>query len=109
MPKPLPELPPKSGCSRLVPPLLIKAIKFAEFPSTGQLLISRFHQLSDGKSGNGWGRAPPREAFIANAGTAELARKATSVSQAKMDFDCLANKRKKCRFMTSPMRCKIMP
>jgi hypothetical protein len=40
---------------------------------------------------------------------AELERKASSVSQVKMAFDPVANKRKMCRFMTPPMGCEIIP
>jgi hypothetical protein len=50
----------------------MKLMKLAEFESTGQLLISRFHQLSAGKSGSGCGNAPPRAAFIAQAIDREL-------------------------------------
>jgi hypothetical protein len=68
-----------------VPPLLIKEIKFGEFGSTGQLLMSRFHQLSAGKSGSGCGSAPPRAEFIAQAGSTELVRNVTKVSSAISD------------------------
>src|SRR5512143_2980291 len=51
--------PPKSGCSRRVPPPLMKLMKAAELGSPGAPLASRFHQLSGGKRGSGPGRAPP--------------------------------------------------
>jgi hypothetical protein len=60
----------------------MKEMKFAEFASTGQLLMSRFHQLSGGKSGRGCGNAPPRAEFMAHAGTIELTRNVTNVSSA---------------------------
>src|SRR5262245_23535188 len=47
--------PPKSGCRRRVPPLLMKAMKFAELASTGACEMSVFHQLSAGNSGSGPG------------------------------------------------------
>ena len=47
--------PPKSGCSRRVPPLLMNAMKLLESASTGAAEMSVFHQLSAGKSGRGPG------------------------------------------------------
>ena len=65
--------------------LLIKEIKLAEFGSTGQLLISKFHQLSAGNSGSGCGMAPPRAESIAHAGRIELVRNIINVTSAIMD------------------------
>src|SRR5436190_17190209 len=51
--------PPKSGCNRRVPPLLMNAMKLAEFGSTGAAEMFVFHQLSAGKTGSGPGGAAP--------------------------------------------------
>jgi hypothetical protein len=64
---------------------LTKEIKLAEFGSTGQLLMSKFHQLSAGNSGSGCGRVPPRAASIARAGSTELVKNVNKVSSAIMD------------------------
>jgi len=70
-------------CARA--PLFMNDMKFPEFASTGQLLMSRFHQLSGGKSGSGCGKAPPRAEFIHHAGIIEVVRKVTSVSNATIE------------------------
>ena len=67
--------------SACVVPLLIKEMKFAEFVSTGQLLISKFHQLSGGNSGSGCGNAPPRAESMAHAGTIELVKESDQRQQ----------------------------
>ena len=74
-------------------------MKFAEFVSTGQLLMSRFHQLSGGKSGNGCGNAAPRAEFIAQAGTIELVRTVSNVSSAMTDGHLHDKKRNECLFI----------
>src|SRR5205823_4093643 len=51
--------PPKSGCNRRVPPLLMNAMKLAEFGSTGAAEMFVFHQLSAGKTGSGPDGAAP--------------------------------------------------
>src|SRR5438552_610010 len=62
---------PKSGWRLRVPPLLMKEMYEAEPASTGQEVMSRFHQFVAGKSGKGPGRAPlatgPRPAAPADA------------------------------------------
>jgi hypothetical protein len=67
--------------------------------------MSTFHQLSDGKSGNGWGKAPPRVEFIAHAGIVELTRKVANVPNATIADARLDKKRNQRLFMpTSAMR-----
>jgi hypothetical protein len=50
------------------------------------LLISKFHQLSGGKSGSGCGKAPPRTEFIAHAGTVDVAKNANNVTRATIEY-----------------------
>src|SRR5688572_2982736 len=47
----------------------MKLMNPAELGSTGAALMSRFHQLVEGKSGSGPGRGPPRVAAHAATGT----------------------------------------
>lgn len=58
--------PPKSGCSRRVPPLLMKLMYELDAGSTGAAEMSTFHQLSAGNSGSGAGSAPPSVAAAAS-------------------------------------------
>src|SRR3569832_1701328 len=51
--------PPKSGCGRRVPPLLMNEMKFAEDGATGAAEMSVFHQLSAGSTGSGAGGGAP--------------------------------------------------
>lgn len=79
----------------------MKLTKLAEFGSTGQLLISKFHQLSGGKSGSGCGNPPPRAEFIAQLGTVEAMTNASVVDTAMNRGNCLAKKRKERRNITT--------
>jgi hypothetical protein len=56
--------------------------------------MSKFHQLSAGKSGNGCGNAPPRTEFIAHAGTIDVAKNASKVKPAMTDGIRFVKKRK---------------
>src|SRR5262245_15615035 len=85
----------------------MKVIKFAELASTGQLLISRFHQLSAGKSGSGCGSAPPRIASMATVGATETIRKTTSARNAKKRVPCRDKTRRKCLSTAPPQSYRL--
>src|SRR5690349_771080 len=77
--------PPKSGCSRRVPPLLMKLMNAVELVSTGAFDTSTFHQLSEGNTRNA-GAAPStgvEGGHCANAGVA--ARSAADSVTSRVD------------------------
>jgi hypothetical protein len=64
--------------------------------------MSKFHQLSGGKSGSGCGKAPPRTEFMAQAGTISVTKNASKVRRAMIEGIRLVKKRKYRLVMSPP-------